>query len=61
MARAFGLPGNRGRKSHQAFMLGHAQAWNGKPRNIPIWASSKACTNAYNQGYDLALKQKKEN
>ena len=60
MPRAFGLPGNTGRKAHEAFMTGHAAAFNKKERKVPQWASSKACTEAYNRGYDLGLKQMEE-
>ena len=58
MPRAFGLPGNTGRKAHEAFMAGHIAASNGKERRVPLWAKSKACTKAYNRGYDLGIEQK---
>jgi len=60
MARAFGLPGNRGGKAHSASMYGHVAGTRGWPRRVPTWAGSKACMDAYNRGYDKALDAKED-
>ena len=58
MARAFGLPGSRGNKAHEYYVLGNAHGWNGwGQRNTS--SMSKACAKAYQRGYEAGVEQKK--
>lgn len=57
MARAFGLPGNRGQKAYNYYVTGHAHATTGKPRRN-LENLSKACAKSYEQGYQKGLDDK---
>lgn len=43
---------------HQALMSGNAAGHNGFPRRYPSWCWSQYMKDAYDQGYNLALKSK---
>jgi hypothetical protein len=55
-----GLPGQRrGEKAHYWFVVGNVAAFKGKPASPPDFLS-KECAEAYQKGYNLGLKQKKD-